>query len=944
MLLMKLFTLPRFFVLFILQVLHWQVQAQVVTTVPAFPTAGKEVTITFDLTKAKDPRAKNLLGKTNDVYLWSGAGTSATGDAFEYQPAGQKTWGAPFEPGRMTPLGNDKWQITLVPRTYFGVPAVTPIRKLGLLLKNGSGSAQTEDIIIEVYEDELKVSFQRPGQDFFFVQANSTIEVEAVASEAAELRLLHDGVEVRRSVGGEKLSQTIRTGPDRGLRHQVAIEAIKAGESASDVFEYMIKPEVPVAALPAGMVDGINYINEAEVVLVLYAPHKEHVYVIGEFNDWQPTRDHLMNQTPDGERYWLRIEGLPIREEVAYQYLVDGSIAVADPYTDKILDPGNDPYLGDVNYPNLKPYPTGASGIVSVLQTEQQEYSWLAENFERPAVDQLVIYELLVRDFVATRNYKTLTDTLSYFKRLGINAIQLMPVMEFTGNESWGYNPIFYFAPDKAYGTEEDLKAFIDAAHKAGIAVILDVVLNQADYEFPYVKLYWDEENDSPAANNPYFNQEATHPFNVFFDFNHDSPATKALVQRVTAYWLQEYKVDGFRFDLSKGFTQKNTGDNIDAWSAYDADRVATWKRIYDEIRSVDETAYVILEHFADNAEEKELANYGMLFWGNANHDLRQLGKGQNANPQWLSYQVREWEQPHVIGYMESHDEERFLFDVKQNGKSSGSYNTRDQSTALNRAKLAAAFALTIPGPKMVWQFGELGYDTSIDENGRTSNKPLRWNYQSDPERAKLFQVYAELIKLKTSQPAFTTEDFTLDLESIVKRITLKDEGMDVFLIGNFDVKQQQPQANFPKAGTWYDYFTGDELIITEPDKEILLAPGEFRLFTTQKLDAPAPNLLPWSRIILGAEDGLMAGRSIKVYPNPAPGAATLYFESAYRGTVQLQVLDVTGRIIYHQTLNKTQEVLQQQVLLQNMANGLYYLQFTAGHERHVQKLVKVAQ
>ncbi|WP_276496381.1 alpha-amylase family glycosyl hydrolase [Pontibacter litorisediminis] len=940
---MKLFTPPQFLLLFFL-LLAGQAQAQVVTTDPAFPTADKPVTITFDLTKSKDSRSKGLLGKTNDVYLWSGAGTTADGGAFEYQPAGQTNWSAPFEPGKMTPLGNDKWQITLEPRTYFGVPADKSIYKLGLLLKNGSGSAQTEDIVLRVYEDVLKVSFVQPMQEFFFAEANSALQVEVVASEAAELRLLHDGLEVKRVAAGEKLSHTIRTGANKGLRHRVTIEASAEEESASDVFEYMIKPTPAVAALPAGMVDGINYIDEDEVVLVLYAPQKENVYVIGEFNAWQPTQEHLMNRTLDGARYWLRLTGLPAGEEVAYQFLVDGILAVADPYAEKALDPEYDRYLTNTAYPNLKAYPEGANGIVSVLQTAQPEYSWQVEGFERPAVEQLVIYELLVRDFVETRNYKTLTDTLSYFKKLGINAIQLMPVMEFTGNESWGYNPTFYLAPDKAYGTEEDLKAFIDAAHAAGIAVILDVVLNQADFEFPYVKLYWDEDNDRPAANSPYFNPVATHPFNVFFDFNHEQPATKALVQRVTGHWLKEYKVDGFRFDLSKGFTQRNTGENVNAWSAYDAARVATWKRIYDEIRALDETAYVILEHFADNTEEKELANYGMLFWGNANHDFRQLGKGTNANPQWLSYQEREWGEPRVVGYLESHDEERFLFDVRQNGKASGSYNTRDLTTALNRAKLAAAFGLAIPGPKMIWQFGELGYDVSIDDNGRTGNKPLRWGYQNEPERAKLFQVYAELIKLKTSQPAFATEDFTLDLKNIVKRIILHGEETDVFLIGNFDVKQQMPPAGFPAAGTWYDYFTGDELVISDPNKEILLAPGEFRLFTTQRLEAPEANLLPWSRIILSAEDELAAGTSIKVYPNPVAGTTTLYLENAYRGQVQLQVQDVTGRIIYRQSINKTQEVLQQQVSLPRIANGLYYLQVTTGEKRHVQKLVKVAE
>ncbi|PTX18437.1 putative secreted protein (Por secretion system target) [Pontibacter mucosus] len=939
---MKLYAPIACFFLFWLLLCSGRLQAQVVTTDPAFPTADKAVTITFDLKQAKDSRAKGLFGKTGDVYLWSGAGTSEDANAFEYQPAGQTNWGAPFEPGRMTPLGNDRWQITLVPRQYFGVPAGAPIRKLGLLLKNGNGTAQTEDIIIPVYETAFQVAFQQPEREFFFAAPNSTIQVEVKASEAADLRLLHDGVEVRRAKGTDKLSYTLRTGADRGLRHRLVVEAKTETENATDVLEYMIRPTSPVAALPAGMQDGINYVEDEEVVLVLYAPRKQYVYAVGEFNDWQPRQEHLMNRTPDGERYWLRLTGLPAGQEVAYQYLVDGDLAVADPYAEKILDPEHDRFLTAANYPNLKPYPEGATGIVSVLQTQRPKYKWQVPDFERPAVEQLVVYELLLRDFVATRNYKTLADTLGYFKRLGINAIQLMPVMEFTGNESWGYNPTFFFAPDKAYGTADDLKAFIDAAHQAGIAVILDIVLNQADYEFPYVKLYWD--GDKPSADNPYFNPQATHPYSVFFDFNHDSPATQALVQRVTEFWLQEYNVDGFRFDLSKGFTQKQTGDNVDAWSAYDADRVATWKRIYDDIRRIDETAYVILEHFADNTEEKELANYGMLFWGNANHDFRQLGKGQNANPQWLSHKVRGWEQPHVIGYLESHDEERLVYDVKQNGKSTSSYSTRNLPTALNRAKLAAAFALTVPGPKMLWQFGELGYDVSIEENGRTGNKPIRWEYQNDPERAKLYQVYAELIKLKTSQPAFATEDFSLDLANIVKRITLRSEEMSVFLIGNFDVQQQTAPSGFPQAGTWYDYFSGEELLVTDPQREVLLEPGEFRLFTTQQLDQPKPNLLPWGRIILSADELLVAGTSIKVFPNPTPGAVNLYLESDYRGQVQLQVLDVTGRVVYRESLAKTQEVWQQPLPLHTMPGGLYFLHLRAGDTYQVQKLVKVTE
>ncbi|RIJ42407.1 DUF4961 domain-containing protein [Pontibacter oryzae] len=938
---MKIFTLARYF-LVVLWLLAVPALGQVVTTDPAFPTADKPVTLIFDVSKATHSKASGLLGKTSDVYLWSGAGSTATGDAFEYQPAGQTNFNAPFEPGKMTSMGKNKWQITIVPRTYFGVPTGTAIRKLGLLLKSGNGSAQTEDLFVEVYPDELRVSFRQPVQEFFFAEANGSIEISAEASEDAALRLTHDGVELKKVANGKSLSYTLAVGAVRGSRHEVVIEAKTASATVTDAFAYTIEPEPTIAALPAGVKDGINYVSATEAILVLYAPHKNNAYVIGEFNNWQPTQPYLMHKTPDAERYWLRLANLPAGQEVAFQYLVDGTIAIADPYTEKILDPNNDKYLTSANYPNLKPYPEGATGIVSLLQTQQQPYNWQVKNFERPNVNKLVVYELLVRDFVKTQNYQTLTDTLSYFKRLGINAIELMPIMEFSGNDSWGYNPIFYFAPDKAYGTKQDLKRFIDAAHEAGIAIILDIVLNQADYEFPYVKLYWDK--DKPAADNPYFNQNATHPFNVFFDFNHESPATKAFVQRVTNFWLEEYNVDGFRFDLSKGFTQKVTGGDVGAWSAYDAGRVATWKRIYNEIRSTDESAYIILEHFGDNAEEKELANYGMLFWGNANYDFRQLGKGDNANPQWMSYKVRGWQKPHVVGFLESHDEERFMYDVRQYGRSAGSYNAASQGTALNRAKLAAAFGLAIPGPKMIWQFGELGYDISIDQNGRTGKKPILWQYQQDPDRAKLYQVYAELIRLKTTQPVFATNDFNLDLDKVVKRVTLANTDMMVFLIGNFDIKSQSPSANFPGAGMWYDYFSGQELKVDNPNETIVLQPGEFRLFTSQKLEGPKASLVPWAQVVLSADEKLVKSEGLKLYPNPSPGKSVLNIENSFRGLLSVQLKDVMGRTVQTYSLLKTQEMAQQELKIDALPDGLYFVQVSDGNKRMVLKLVKLGE
>jgi 1,4-alpha-glucan branching enzyme len=156
-------------------------------------------------------------------------------------------------------------------------------------------------------------------------------------------------------------------------------------------------------------------------------------------------------------------------------------------------------------------YPVGkADGIVSVFQTAQTPYEWQVEEFVKPLKQDLIIYELLVRDFVSARNYQTLIDTINYLKNLGINAIELMPVSEFEGNSSWGYNPSFYFAPDKYYGTKNDLKEFIDVCHQNGMAVILDMVLNHSYGQSPLVQLYFDGsagDYGQPTPLNPWYNE-----------------------------------------------------------------------------------------------------------------------------------------------------------------------------------------------------------------------------------------------------------------------------------------------------------------------------------------------------------------------------------------------------------------------------------------------------
>jgi 1,4-alpha-glucan branching enzyme len=917
---------------------------QALTITPSFPTANDEITFVIDLKQVKDTRAAGLLGRTSDVYAWVWGGSNTANNNADFGPTGQSSFNQAFEPGKMTSLGNDKWSIKITPSKYLSGLSGKAIAWVGILVKSGNGTYQTEDMIVTMSDGKLSVSFSKPSDKVFFVNEGSTIPILAKTSAKATLTLSLNGTKLSTATNQDSISYILSTNGLNTDRQTVTFMAQTATETASTSFSFNLKPTPPTAQLPANVQDGINYLSDNSVVLSLFAPNKSFVYLLGDFNNWESGNASLMNRTPDGQRYWLKIDNLTAGKEYAFQYLVDGVIAVGDPYSEKILDRNNDQYISAANYPNPKTFPAQAQGnIVSVLQTGQKAYNWQTKNFKRPTQDNLVIYELHIRDFVGTQWYKTVGDSLNYLKKLGVNCIELMPIMEFTGNDSWGYNPIYYTAPDKAYGTKEDLKAFIDKCHQNGIAVVLDMVLNQADYEFPYVKMYWD--GAQPSKDSPFFNQQATHPYSVFFDFNHESAATKAYVKRVCQFWIQEYQFDGYRFDLSKGFTQRNSGTNVALWGNYDASRIAIWKRIYDEIRSYDLTAYIILEHFADNSEEKELADYGMMLWGNVNYDYRNAVKGNQSSFSGMSYRSRSWNKPALIGYMESHDEERMAWDAFNNGLSAKDYAVvRDLTNTLDRLKAAAALMITIPGPKMIWQFGELGYDVSIDQNGRTGKKPIRWEYYQNAERLKLYKVFAELNKLKTTQEAFRTTDFTLESSSRVKTVTLNHSTMKVHIIGNFDIVNQTVIPNFPQTGNWYDYFTGTALAISDLNQTMGLRPGEFHVYTSVQLPKPEANLVPWtaySKEIVLANEPLQEG-IVNVFPNPNTGLLQLQLNNNYYGLVEVTLSDMAGRDIAQTEYQKIHQADTFKWNISQIATGTYLLHIRAGSEKIIKKVVKL--
>ncbi|KQS35266.1 alpha-amylase family glycosyl hydrolase [Pedobacter sp. Leaf194] len=592
-------------------------------------------------------------------------------------------------------------------------------------------------------------------------------------------------------------------------------------------------PSGQAADLPAGAKDGVAFINNGtSAIVTLYAPGKTSVSLIGEFNNWSPTAS-VMKKTTDGNTWWIQVDNLNPGTEYAYQFLVDGSLKVADPYCEKVLDPANDNYISASTYPNLKAYPTGkTTGLVSTMIANQPAYTWKNANFIRPDRNNLVIYELLIRDFTTEHTYASTLTKLDYLVNMGVNAIELMPVNEFEGNLSWGYNPSFYFAPDKYYGSKTALQNFIDECHGKGIAVIMDLVLNHSFGQSPMVQLYFD--GSKPSANSPWFNVDAKHPYNVGYDFNHESAATKYFAKNVIKFWMQQYKVDGFRFDLSKGFTQKVSTDDA-TMSAYDAGRIAIWKDYNAYIKSIDPNFFVILEHFADASEEKVLADDGMMLWNNLNYNMNEATMG------WLGSSDFSWgfyakhgftKSDGLVTYAESHDEERLNYKNISFGNMSGTYLIKGNlPTSLKREEMAAAFLFSIPGPKMVWQFGELGYDISIDFNGRTGEKPIKWDYFTDPNRKALYNVYSKFIKLKKNNSIFNTTNAAYNLTGGVKYIKLSDAANTVVVVGNFDVINQNANIDFGAPGTWLDA-VGNNVNLSSNIYTATLAPGEYHIFS----------------------------------------------------------------------------------------------------------------
>ncbi|MEG8946385.1 alpha-amylase family glycosyl hydrolase [Rosettibacter firmus] len=943
--------------IFVFELLYAQTKF---TTIPEYPVETDSIVITFDVTYAT--HQNKIAGYTGDVYAHTGVTLKYQNGSISSWQNVIGTWGNNSVQPKLIRLGNNLYRITINnPRKFYNVTDPSfKIVQLCFVLRSSDGSKQTEDIFIPLYEKgvtvkllnpEIEILFKEPLRSPYFIEKFDSVIISAksitIGTKTREMKLEINNYNVL-STQQDSISFLFdsRNYPN-SINHIKIFAVDTSGLVDSVYFVIMRNPEVKNLVMPQGLEHGINRVN-SDVYLVLFAPYKKFVYVIGDFNDWKVDTNYFMNRyeiRPDSVLYWIKLNNLNENTEYAFQYLIDGSLRIPDPYSEKILDPWNDSSIPSNVYPFLKTYPYGKTeNIVSVFKPKKDVYNWKVEKFNKPKKEDLIIYELLVRDFTSTHTFQTLIDTISYFKKLGINAIELMPVMEFEGNSSWGYNSMMHFAVDKYYGPSNKLKELIDSCHSNGIAVILDVVLNHVYGLNPLVRMYWDTLNARPAANNPWFNQVSPNPvYSWGYDFNHESKNTKYYVDRVTSYWLKEFKADGFRFDFTKGFTNTR-GEG----SQYDLSRIRILKRIADKVWSVDSNAYVILEHFTDDTEEKELTDYGMMVWGNLNYQYSQAAMGWNdrgkSEFKRISYREHLFDKPHLVGYMESHDEERLMYKNIKWGNALGSYDIKKTNIALSRMKLVNAFFLTIPGPKMIWQFGELGYDYSIDYNGRLGEKPIRWDYytnQNFSERQKLFKFISELISLRKKYKVFNTTNFSLNTYPVVKRIDLYDSTMNVSIIGNFDVISRTNEFTFQNDGYWYEYFTNDSIKVENKKVSIELKPGEFRIYTSKKIPSPVNGKDLITSIDNNSTNINKDFSLSQNYPNPFNPTTFINYQIPSTSNVILKVYDILGREVTT-LVNEVQQAGRYEIKFNasDLPSGVYFYRIQAGNFSDTKKMI----
>ena len=912
----------------ILMLAHTNVSAAMFSTFPGIlQENSKNVKIIFDA----DQSGVEALKKATTLYAHIGVTLQSAPTEWVHVIG---TWTSNTDNKRFIKNGSGLWELSIGDiRTYFGINEPSEkIAKVAIIARTADGKSQTADNFIDIAEPgfQIKLEHDAPSD---VISKGRNITFTFMSTDPCDLTLAVDGKNISNGTGTTAITGSHNfTTP--GSFHSVVATAINGATTLTKELVIAYPGQSPVAVYPGG-VPRQGYVRNADgtVTFCIAAPKKESVLILGEWNDYTPSAHTLMNRHDyNGTSYFWTTTDRPIAagEYMPYYYLVDAEKAVADPYAKLVLDPWNDKSIPAGCFENMPEYPYHLFNdkVLAVYHSDIDEYEWDESTlgFEIPDHRSLTIYELLLRDFTGDgsdldgKQFGTLRSAMpkiKYLKDLGINAVELLPIMEFSGNNSWGYNPNFYMAIDKTYGTPKDMRDFVAECHRQGIAVILDIVLNHADGLHPWYQMY------SPSTS-PFFNANAPHAYNSFNDWNQDYPLVSAYWEDVITYWMEAYKVDGFRFDLVKGLGASNsygTGNNA-ATDRYNQSRITKMRQLHAVIKSVNPNGIHINELLGTAEEENENGEDGQLNWVNVNGAAAAYARG-TGSADTRGFYATGWGRRtgQTVDYAESHDEKRIARAIIESGHNSVKYTgTTPSVAAIKRLGSVAAQMLLCPGAKMIWQFGELAAD---DQQGSEMEKlrPIqpKWGHLDDQARKALHDLYRTLCHFRLMNPdIFSGDDVDCTLNGFAsplsqqRYITLRLGNKEIVGLFNPDVTGSRRTVTAPVAHLTTDnsqyiassWQTETTLSYTPSQVSAELAPGEFCIWATNDVaDTDAPeidNFSPEKQIAITTSAGciIIHGDYSEAHAFTAQGSAAPISEPVEPGIYIVIVDSMAHKIV----------------------------------------------